>query len=135
MALRGAGWFAVLAVVASVAACDVGSSIVADNQTAGDMLARIRGITFPRKLVAGNRPFSYVVIVPARTRLVIAEQPFAGDDVNGVEILAADCRQLAEFTQLELGEVFLIRDGPSVEQLDEFPQGDPTAERTAACGE
>jgi len=61
----------------SLAACDVGHSIVADNTTDTQVLARLSGVTN-----GPTQPFSYVVVVPARTKLVIALQPFTGDHIT-----------------------------------------------------
>jgi hypothetical protein len=135
VAFRAATLSALLALVAILASCDTGHSIVADNQTPDDVLARIRGTSYPRTSVATYEPFSYLVIVPAKTRLVIAIQPFVGDRVNAIEILSSECQKIAEFVHLELGAVFVIRDGPSTEQFDEFPTGSPTAEQTNVCAE
>jgi hypothetical protein len=121
--------------MSAIASCDTGHSIVADNRTPDDVFARIRGTTMVRPSGGAPERFRYVVVVPAMTRLVIAVQPFAGDQVSGLEILSSDCRQIADFEYLAKGALFVIRDGPHVEQVDEFPTGSPTAERTTACAD
>ena len=125
---------ALLVLALLVAGCDVGHSFVADNQTSGSVLARIEGMTMSSSS-GGSQPFGFVVIVPARTRLVIAEQPFAGDRVTSIEFLSLNCLAISEFHEFEKGAVFRIRNGPTIEQVDDFPTGDPTAERISACPE
>jgi hypothetical protein len=132
--IRRAGARLVLLVLAMfVASCDTGYSFVADNQTSQQALARISGISFANTSTGGLDKFSYVVVVPARTRLVIAIQPFTTPQVQSIEILSSDCQKIAAFNQLEAGAVFVIRDGPSVEQVKDFPMGSPTAARTTDC--
>jgi len=119
-----------LAVAGYVAACDVGHAVVADNRTDGELLARI----WVDPIDVDAEPFSYVVIVPRTTRFVIAEQPFKSDvEVERVDILAPDCTELARFDDMSKGSLFVIDNGPSIEQHDEFPSGRSTATRIELC--
>ena len=120
-------WLTLGILAGLLVSCDVGHSIVADNTTDTQMRARLSGVT------GSNDRFSYVVIVPARTRLVIALQPFTSPRINHVEILKSDCTPVGDFVNVETGALFVINEGPTAEQRREFPTGSPTAERTDDC--
>ena len=123
----------VLLATVVLAACDTGHSIVADNTTDTEVLARLSGTSWANESDRPFRPFSYVVIVPPKTRLVIAMQPFTGDTINLIEILSSGCGEIAKFISPEKGALFVISDGPRAEQREEYPAGSPTAQRTNAC--
>jgi hypothetical protein len=126
------GLLAVLA--ATAAGCDVGHSIVADNQTDQALYARLIGTVRTAESSGQAQPLDYVVVVPARARTVLVEMSFAGPtEIRKVEFLGPDCRLVASFPELYKGSLFVITARPSVEQREEFPAGEATAERTDAC--
>jgi hypothetical protein len=128
------GSLGLLAVLAATAAgCDVGHSIVADNQTDQTLYARLTGEV---RTEASNalQLLEYVVVVPARARTVLAEESFAGSEqIRKVEFLGRDCQLVASFPEEHKGTLFVIAEGPRVEQREEFPAGKANAERTDAC--
>jgi hypothetical protein len=113
---------------AVVAGCDQGTWIEAANNTDQEVLARISVTGFSNTV----ERFGYVVIVPAKTRLFIAEQPFGGDRVDEVEVLTNDCTLIADF-QAIWGGLIVIDDGPRAELRHESRTGRVTAQRTDAC--
>jgi hypothetical protein len=112
-----------------LAGCDHGSSIEAVNNTDHAMLARISVTSFSDTV----ERFGYVVIVPAKARLFIVEQPFGGPRVDEVEVLTTDCASVADFQDLGPGASIVIDDGPRAELRYESRTGAVTAERTDAC--
>lgn len=124
----GATLLALAALVAVLAGCDVGSSIEAMNNTDQEMLARISATSCSNTI----ERFGYVVVVPANTRLFIADQPFTCPRVDEVEVLATDCTSIADFPAIWNG-VIVIDDGPRAELRHESRTGRVTAKRTDAC--
>ena len=122
---------------ATAVGCDVGHSIVADNQTDQTLYARMIGEVWTEASDQPQpqpQPLEFLVVVPARARTVLAEGSFAGSDrILKVEFLGPDCGLVASFPEDYKGTLFVITEGPQVEQREEFPAGEATAQRTDAC--
>jgi hypothetical protein len=116
------------AVAAVLAGCDVGSTIEAENHTGQEVLARISVLTCADSVERAG----YVVVVPAKTRLFIAQQPFTCPTVERVEVLATDCTPIADFQGIGTG-LIVIDDGPRAELQNQQRTGAVTAVRTDAC--
>ena len=126
------GLLAVLAVTA--AGCDVGHSIVANNQTDQLLYARLTGTVRTEEASGQAQPLEYVVLVPADARTGLAKESFAGSEqISKVEFLGPDCGPVASFPDEYKGTLFVITEGPRVEQRNEFPEDEATAQRTDAC--
>jgi hypothetical protein len=125
------GVLACLGLAVLLGACDDGTyAFVADNRTDEPLIARIRLAT------GGDSVGSAfdVVGVPARARLVIAQQPFAGDNVAEIVILTLDCRAIGEFSSFTTGgALIVIEEGPTASQRKEWPTGPTTAEKSDQC--
>ncbi|SRR6266545_6495141 len=128
-------WLALVAIAAALlAGCDTGHSIVVDNKASEEVLARLSGTVWIGASGESDRPISYVVVVPAKTRLVLAMVPFAGgEQIRVVEFLTTDCAPIGTFPDSYKGALFVVTDGLRVEQREEFPTGRATAQRTDAC--
>lgn len=115
----------------ALAGCDESGSMAVDNRSAAEVLVRLTGSgTFDGE----TRGFSYVVVAPAATRVTVAEMPFAGNRPSAIEFLRADCSVIAEFLSLHLGMLFVVENGPAVEQRKEFPKfAESTVERRDVC--
>jgi hypothetical protein len=122
----------IVAVAFLVSACigftDSGHSFVADNGSSTEIIARMTVTTFRSGVGTEQR----AVIIPAKTRLVFAVQPFAGDSVGVVEFLDPACRSLGTFHRYD-GALFVIADSLAITQRHEFPQGEATAVATDSC--
>ena len=107
-----------------------GYSYVAENKTDSLLLARTTATTFRDSIGTAYR----VVELPARSRLVFAVEPFAGDHIGVIDILTTDCALLGSVSSFTtMGALIVINPGPTIEQRKEWPQGALTAVSTDSC--
>lgn len=115
----------------TVAGCiDRGFSVIAENQTTRALLARSSIVDDygARPLVGHDQR---VVLLPPGSKLVIAEEPFAGPRFNLVEILDGDCSLIGQFDPMADGGIVVIDASLDLTFRREYPErGDPANEIT-----
>jgi len=109
--------------------CHTGQSFAVENNTDLFMIARVYVYSF-----RSGDGIMTVLSLPARERLIVAEQPFASQErVNEIQILTTHCKLVADFQDWENGSLLVINEGPRVERREEWPAGPVTAQPSDLC--
>jgi hypothetical protein len=150
MSEKGARWpliplgskcsLVLVAAAVGVGACELGFtdrgySFVADNQSDVQVLAALtRSVSSDETTDIQRQVFA----VPPAGKVVLAQQPFAGNRVTRIEILTEECTSVAEFFDFTAGgAVVQVRDGPTATLVRDWPQapGEPSAQAVDSCAE
>jgi hypothetical protein len=108
--------------VLAIAACDPGAYLVAENQSNQELVVRAVGTIYDTE--AGHSQSSVSVVMPARTKVVVVELPFAGAfNLQRVDVLTVDCAEIGSVTTYgSEGLLVVVHDDLNVELRDEFPR-------------
>jgi hypothetical protein len=125
----------VLLAIASLAGAgciDRGFVVIAENQTNQALLARSSIVDDygARPLVGHDQR---VVMLPPGSRLVIAEEPFAGPRFNLVEILGDKCSPIGQFDPVADGGIVIIDASLHLMVRREYPEGGERANEVTNC--